>query len=155
MELSGTTWIRMERLLMYALRLGLEELYELVVDAGVRAELLLSRLNEYQLLGDGNDSGMGRTTILRLLKPPRLLKQRMHLQKYRYQEATEPEAVSQDASIQTPHISLPADFHAKPAPRLFGQRCHDGLGNNSHETISRVTSSNSKSTVLTLGMAWG
>jgi protein arginine N-methyltransferase 2 len=32
-------------------RLGLKELYELCVDAGVRAELLLSRLDEYQPLG--------------------------------------------------------------------------------------------------------
>ncbi|KAJ4318454.1 Arginine N-methyltransferase 2 [Neodidymelliopsis sp. IMI 364377] len=36
-----------------AQRLGLTELYELCVDAGVRAELLLSRLDEYQLLGGG------------------------------------------------------------------------------------------------------
>lgn len=36
-----------------AYRLGLKELYELCVDAGVRAELLLSRLDEYQPLGDG------------------------------------------------------------------------------------------------------
>jgi protein arginine N-methyltransferase 2 len=36
-----------------AQRLGLKELYELCVDAGVRAELLLSRLDEYQLLGGG------------------------------------------------------------------------------------------------------
>jgi protein arginine N-methyltransferase 2 len=35
-----------------AYRLGLNELYELCVDAGVRAELLLSRLDEYQPLGD-------------------------------------------------------------------------------------------------------
>ncbi|CBY01887.1 hypothetical protein IAQ61_006487 [Plenodomus lingam] len=33
-------------------RLGLKGLYELCVDAGVRAELLLSRMAEYQLLGD-------------------------------------------------------------------------------------------------------
>ncbi|KAF2005787.1 arginine N-methyltransferase 2 [Amniculicola lignicola CBS 123094] len=39
-----------------AYRLGLRELYELCVDAGVRAELLLSRMDEYQLLGDaGSD----------------------------------------------------------------------------------------------------
>ncbi|KAF9695182.1 hypothetical protein EKO04_006802 [Ascochyta lentis] len=38
-----------------AQRLGLTELYELCVDAGVRAELLLSRLDQYQLLG-GEDS---------------------------------------------------------------------------------------------------
>lgn len=36
-------------------RLGLTELYELCVDAGVRAELLLSRLDEYQLLGGDSD----------------------------------------------------------------------------------------------------
>lgn len=36
-----------------AQRLGLRELYELCVDAGVRAELLLSRLDQYQLLGGG------------------------------------------------------------------------------------------------------
>jgi protein arginine N-methyltransferase 2 len=36
-------------------RIGLKELYELCVDAGVRAELLLSRLDQYQLLG-GDDS---------------------------------------------------------------------------------------------------
>lgn len=35
-----------------ARRLGLGELYELCVDAGVRAELLLARLDEYQPLGD-------------------------------------------------------------------------------------------------------
>lgn len=33
-------------------RLGLKELYELCVDAGVRAEMLLNRLEQYQLLGD-------------------------------------------------------------------------------------------------------
>ncbi|KAI4667183.1 uncharacterized protein J4E79_001867 [Alternaria viburni] len=33
-------------------RLGLKELYELCVDAGVRAEMLLSRMEQYQLLGD-------------------------------------------------------------------------------------------------------
>ncbi|KAF2269083.1 arginine N-methyltransferase 2 [Lojkania enalia] len=33
-------------------RLGLKRLYELCVDAGVRAELLLGRLDEYQPLGD-------------------------------------------------------------------------------------------------------
>ncbi|KAJ8107601.1 hypothetical protein OPT61_g8755 [Boeremia exigua] len=37
-----------------AQRLGLKELYELCVDAGVRAELLLSRLDQYQLLGGGD-----------------------------------------------------------------------------------------------------
>jgi protein arginine N-methyltransferase 2 len=37
-----------------ARRLGLKELYELCVDAGVRAELLLSRLAEYQMLGDAD-----------------------------------------------------------------------------------------------------
>ncbi|KAH7058828.1 arginine N-methyltransferas-like protein [Macrophomina phaseolina] len=39
-----------------AARLGLGELYELFVDAGVRAELLLSRLDEYQILGDDGES---------------------------------------------------------------------------------------------------
>jgi protein arginine N-methyltransferase 2 len=39
-----------------ALRLGLQEIYQLIVDAGVRAELLLSRLDEYQLLGNTEDS---------------------------------------------------------------------------------------------------
>ncbi|KAL1621933.1 Arginine N-methyltransferase 2 [Neofusicoccum ribis] len=38
-----------------AARLGLKDLYELFVDAGVRAELLLSRLDEYQILGGGDD----------------------------------------------------------------------------------------------------
>ncbi len=39
-----------------AYRLDLKELYELCVDAGVRAELLLNRLDEYQPLGDaGSD----------------------------------------------------------------------------------------------------
>lgn len=37
-----------------ALRLGLKELYEIMVDAGVRAEMLLNRLDEYQQLA-GND----------------------------------------------------------------------------------------------------
>jgi protein arginine N-methyltransferase 2 len=35
-------------------RLGFKELYELCVDAGVRAELLLSRLDQYQMLGGGD-----------------------------------------------------------------------------------------------------
>ncbi|KAF2457478.1 putative arginine N-methyltransferase [Lineolata rhizophorae] len=40
-----------------ARRLGLKELYDLMVDAGVRAELLLGRLDEYQPLGDGDGEG--------------------------------------------------------------------------------------------------
>lgn len=35
-----------------ALRLGLHELYAIMVDAGVRAEMLLSRLDEYERLSD-------------------------------------------------------------------------------------------------------
>ena len=35
-----------------ALRLGLKDLYEIMVDAGVRAEMLLSRLDEYEQLQD-------------------------------------------------------------------------------------------------------
>lgn len=38
-----------------AKRLGLDEIYGMVVDAGVRAELLLSRLDEYQALGDDSE----------------------------------------------------------------------------------------------------
>lgn len=38
-----------------ALRLGLKELYNIMVDAGMRAELLLSRLDGYEQLGDGED----------------------------------------------------------------------------------------------------
>jgi type IV protein arginine methyltransferase len=38
-----------------AKRLGLDEIYGIVVDAGVRAELLLSRLDEYQELGDDSE----------------------------------------------------------------------------------------------------
>lgn len=37
-----------------ARRLGLKDLYELCVDAGVRAELLLSRLDQYQMLMGGD-----------------------------------------------------------------------------------------------------
>ena len=39
-----------------ALRLGLEPLYDIMVDAGVRAEILLNRLDEYQQLADTGDS---------------------------------------------------------------------------------------------------
>lgn len=39
-----------------ALRLGLRELYEIMVDAGVRAEMLLNRLDEYEQLRDDADS---------------------------------------------------------------------------------------------------
>lgn len=38
-----------------AYRLGLTDLYEIMIDAGVRAELLLSRLDQYQLLGDEDE----------------------------------------------------------------------------------------------------
>ena len=38
-----------------ARRLGLEDLYGIMVDAGVRAEMLLNRLDEYQRLGDLDD----------------------------------------------------------------------------------------------------
>lgn len=38
-----------------ARRIGLKEVYDLMVDAGVRAELLLNRLDEYQPLGDGEE----------------------------------------------------------------------------------------------------
>ncbi|KAL9103965.1 MAG: hypothetical protein Q9163_001027 [Psora crenata] len=39
-----------------ALRLGLKELYEIMVDAGVRAEMLLNRLDEYEPLDDASDA---------------------------------------------------------------------------------------------------
>ncbi len=38
-----------------ARRLGLKELYEIMVDAGMRAEMLLNRLDEYQMLRDTDD----------------------------------------------------------------------------------------------------
>lgn len=38
-----------------ARRIGALELYELIVDAGVRAEMLLNRLDEYEALPDGED----------------------------------------------------------------------------------------------------
>ena len=38
-----------------ALRLGLQDLYEIMVDAGVRAEMLLNRLDEYEQLADDVD----------------------------------------------------------------------------------------------------
>ena len=38
-----------------ALRLGLHELYAIMVDAGVRAEMLLNRLDEYEVLSDGSE----------------------------------------------------------------------------------------------------
>jgi protein arginine N-methyltransferase 2 len=38
-----------------ALRLGLMELYEMMVDAGVRAEMLLNRLEEYERLEDNDE----------------------------------------------------------------------------------------------------
>ena len=38
-----------------ALRLGLKDLYAIMVDAGVRAEILLNRLDEYEMLSDGPD----------------------------------------------------------------------------------------------------
>ncbi|KAF2240583.1 arginine N-methyltransferase 2 [Trematosphaeria pertusa] len=51
-------------------RLGLKELYELCVDGGVRAELLLSRLDEYQPLGDA-DSDEEEEDIEEVLKGTR------------------------------------------------------------------------------------
>ena len=39
-----------------ARRLGLDELYELMVDAGCRAEMLLNRLDEYEALADESDN---------------------------------------------------------------------------------------------------
>ncbi|MCJ1273272.1 Arginine N-methyltransferase 2 [Puttea exsequens] len=54
-----------------ALRLGVRELYEIMVDAGVRAEMLLSRLDEYEPLGDegsseeGSESGKVRSVLVK------------------------------------------------------------------------------------------
>lgn len=42
-----------------ALRLGLKELYEIMVDAGVRAEMLLNRLDEYEQLAGSDDEEDG------------------------------------------------------------------------------------------------
>lgn len=38
-----------------AYRLGWKELYDMMVDAGFRAEILLNRLDEYEVLDDGSD----------------------------------------------------------------------------------------------------
>lgn len=46
-----------------ALRLGLTELYNVMVDAGVRAEILLNRLDEYQPLDDGADEDFGEEDV--------------------------------------------------------------------------------------------
>lgn len=48
-----------------ALRLGLKEVYNIMVDAGVRAEILLSRLDEYEQLGDGVDEDSGEENVVR------------------------------------------------------------------------------------------
>ncbi|KAI4247357.1 MAG: hypothetical protein L6R42_009652, partial [Xanthoria sp. 1 TBL-2021] len=40
-----------------ALRLGLKDLYNIMVDAGVRAEVLLNRLDEYERLNDQESDG--------------------------------------------------------------------------------------------------
>ena len=42
-----------------ARRLGLKELYEVMVDAGVRAEMLLNRLDGYEELSDGDEEEEG------------------------------------------------------------------------------------------------
>ena len=42
-----------------ALRLGLKELYDIMVDAGVRAEMLLNRLDEYEQLAGSDDEEDG------------------------------------------------------------------------------------------------
>ena len=42
-----------------ARRLGLKELYEIMVDAGVRAEMLLNRLDEYEMLMDVEEDNEG------------------------------------------------------------------------------------------------
>ncbi|ETN39417.1 uncharacterized protein HMPREF1541_05640 [Cyphellophora europaea CBS 101466] len=44
-------------------RLGLESLYQLMVDAGVRAEMLLNRLDEYEELEDLEDSDVQPDTV--------------------------------------------------------------------------------------------
>lgn len=95
-----------------ALRLGLKELYELVVDAGVRAELLLSRLNEYQLLGDGNDSVDGEDDDIEIIEAAEATEaEDASAENTETQEATEPEAVSQDASTTNPaYLTSPLTF---------------------------------------------
>ena len=40
-----------------ALRLGFSKLYAIMVDAGIRAEMLLNRLDEYEILQDEDDEG--------------------------------------------------------------------------------------------------
>ena len=46
-----------------ALRIGQKELYEIMVDAGVRAELLLSRLDEYERLQDSTSENLDEAEI--------------------------------------------------------------------------------------------
>ena len=57
-----------------ALRLGLKDLYGLMVDAGVRAELLLNRLEGYEQLEDEEDEDGGITTqpdaVVEVIAPP-------------------------------------------------------------------------------------
>lgn len=46
-----------------ALRLGLRELYDITVDAGVRAEMLLNRLDEYEQLADDDEEDQKDDTL--------------------------------------------------------------------------------------------
>ena len=59
LQQNGAIWNQLDRNNetpgCIALRLGLMELYEMMVDAGVRAEMLLNRLEEYERLEDGDE----------------------------------------------------------------------------------------------------
>ncbi len=74
-----------------AWRLGLKELYEIMVDAGVRAELLLNRLDGYEPLADDDDQDQGELGSA---------------------EVQDAERIDGDAQIDTDHVepdALPAE----------------------------------------------
>jgi type IV protein arginine methyltransferase len=60
LQQSGAIWNQLDRNNetpgCIALRLGLMELYDMMVDAGVRAEMLLNRLEEYERLEDDEEA---------------------------------------------------------------------------------------------------
>jgi type IV protein arginine methyltransferase len=86
-------------------RLGIQDLYELIVDAGVRAELLLNRLEGYEKLEGSDEDEMDETESGLTNRTPQSRDETQHPS-----SAAEPEAQISSAHYLSSTLSIGADM---------------------------------------------
>lgn len=110
-----------------ALRLGLKGLYEIMVDAGVRAEMLLNRLDEYEQLANDSDSDEDSETELETKREEEQDKKTTEQEEVN--DHTETKSVEQRPSASSEPIDLNNEAYLQSQLRFQDGRILDDSNN--------------------------